>query len=282
MFLLKNPLSVLRPVVERFPTIATIYRNVRDQLDFLKKPIETPWGFKFAGNLAMAQGIFEPTETTLVREILGEVDVFVNVGANVGYYCCHALSMGKQVIAFEPIQRNLRYLCQNIRINGWSGIEIYPIALSNSIGVLDMYGGDTGASIVKGWAGIPESYVTLVPILTMDVVIGTRLKGKKVLVLIDAEGAEKMVLDSATKMLANEPKPIWLVEIALQDHQPRGIERNPDFKKVFQLFAQNGYQSVTVEPFKTVVTSEQIDLAIEGRYKFATHNFLFREMGTRK
>jgi tRNA G37 N-methylase Trm5 len=90
----------------------------------------TPWGFKLAGNAAMVQGIFEPAETKLVRNILQNVDILVNVGANIGYYCCHALSMGKQVIAFEPIERNLRYLCKNIKNNGWTGAEVYPMALA--------------------------------------------------------------------------------------------------------------------------------------------------------
>ncbi|MBU0878489.1 MAG: FkbM family methyltransferase [Candidatus Omnitrophica bacterium] len=267
----------MKPVVERFPTIATIYRNVRDQLDFLRKPVETPWGFKFTGNSAMAQGIFEPKETALIRKILGEVDVLVNVGANVGYYCCHALSMGKQVIAFEPIQRNLRYLCQNIRINGWSGVEIYPIALSNDVGLVEIYGGDTGGSVVKGWAGVSENYATVVPTSTMDVVLGERLKGKKVLVLVDVEGAEKMVLEGAAKMLTNEPKPIWLVEITTTEHQMSGAKINPNFKKTFQFFFQNGYEAFTVDQNIKIITAEQVDLASRGIFRLATHNFLFSE-----
>src|ERR1700682_885357 len=153
MFLKNWLISLVRPFVDRFPRIATMYRSVRDQLDFLEEPRPTSWGFKLAGNTAMEQGTFEPTETELVRSILKDVDILINVGANIGYYCCHALSMGKSVIAFEPIARNLRYLCKNIKTNGWSGAEVYPIALSNSVGVLEMYGGNTGASVVKGWAG---------------------------------------------------------------------------------------------------------------------------------
>jgi FkbM family methyltransferase len=154
-----------------------MYRSVRDQLDNVDELITTPWGFKLAGNTAMKQGSFEPVETKLVRDILKDVDVLVNVGANIGYYCCHALSMGKQVIAIEPIQRNLYYLLKNIKSNGWNDAEVFPLALSNSTGVLEIYGGNTGASIVKGWAGTPESYVNLAPSSTMDEVLGERLKG---------------------------------------------------------------------------------------------------------
>lgn len=234
----KWSISLVRPLVDRFPHIATMYRRVRDQLDFNQEPKATPWGFKLAGNTAMAQGIFEPTETELVRNILKNVDILVNVGANVGFYCCHALSMGKPVIAFEPIERNLRYLCKNIKFNGWSGAEIFPIALSNNVGILEIYGGNTGASIIKGWAGIPESYVTLVPSSTMDVVLGSRLRGKRVLIVVDVEGAEKWMLEGATEMLASEPKPIWLVEIVAKEHQPAGVEMNPNFKSTFRFFSK--------------------------------------------
>lgn len=277
MVIEKRPISLMRSLFGRFPRMATLYRSVRDQMDFMEEPKDTPWGFKLAGNAAMAQGTFEPVETKLVRNILQDVDILVNVGANIGYYCCHALSMGKPVIAFEPIERNLRYLCKNIKMNGWSGTEIYPIALSNSVGVLEIYGGNTGASIVKGWAGILESYVSLVPSSTMNVVLGNRLRGKRVLILVDIEGSEKWMLEGATILLANDPKPIWIVEIVSKDHQPSGVEINPYFTSTFQIFSQNGYQAVGVDQDMSPLTMEDVDLVSKGILELGTYSFLFRE-----
>lgn len=276
MYRFNQLLALVRPFIDRFPRLAALYRGVRDQMESLKEPVVTPWGFKLAGNQAMAQGTFEPVETELVRTLLKDVDVLVNVGANVGYYCCHALSMGKDVIAFEPVPRNLQYLCQNIKCNGWSGAEVYPIALSNNVGVLEIYGGDTGASILKGWAGTPESYMTLVPSSTMDVVLGQRLRGKKILVLVDVEGAEFWMLEGAIKMLALDPKPLWLVEITSDEHQPAGIEMNPNFKGTFEFFFRNDYQAFNVMQDLIPVTREQVDLASTGNYRFKAHNFLFK------
>lgn len=278
MFIVKWIISLLKSLVDRFPRMATIYRTVRDQLDAMEEPRKTPWGFKLAGNKVMMNGDFEPIETKLVRDLLKEVDFLINVGANVGYYCCHALSMGKSVIAFEPIQRNLRYLCKNIKANGWSNAEIYPIALSNSVGVLELYGGNTGASVIKGWAGVSESYVTLVPSSTMDIVLADRLVGKKTLILIDIEGAEKWMLNGATTMLVNDPKPTWLVEIVAKDHQPCGIKINPNFKSTFQFFFENGYQALKVDQNMSPITMEEVDLVSRGKLEFNTHNFLFREL----
>jgi FkbM family methyltransferase len=278
MSLARRATSLMSPLADRFPRLATTYRSVRDHLLFsMEEPTTTPWGFRLAGNEAMANGSFEPAETELVRTILKGVDILVNVGANIGYYCCHALSMGKAVIAFEPIQGNLRYMFKNIKSNGWSGVEIYPIVLSNSVDVLEIYGGGTGASVVKGWAGISESHVTLVPSSTMDVVLATRLRGKRALILVDIEGAEKWMLEGATIMLANDPKPIWLVEIVTTAHQPRSVGMNPNFADTFQLFFQNGYQAFTADNSARSITMEDVELAARGRLEFDSHNFLFRE-----
>jgi FkbM family methyltransferase len=267
--------SWAKPLVERFPRLAAIYRAMRDQLD-LTAPAQSPWGFKLAGNAAMARGTFEPEETKLVRDILEDVDVLVNVGANVGYYCCHALSMNKSVIAFEPIQRNVRYLCRNIKLNGWS-CEIYPIALSNGIGVLEIYGGDTGASLVKGWAGIPEGYVTLAPYSTMDLVLGSRLENKKVLIVVDVEGAEKWVLEGSSELLRSTPRPTWLIEIAVSEHQPSGVRINPRLADTFQHMFDAGYRAYTADSELQPVTMAQVQAAMNGdRSALRTHNFLFR------
>lgn len=277
MFLSKWLVSSVRPVIDRFPRAAALYRSVRDQLDGMQEAIQTPWNFKLAGNATMAQGKFEPEETELVRKLLLDIDLFINVGANVGYYCCHALSLGKQVIAFEPIERNLRYICKNVIANDWDGVEIYPVALSDHIGVLEIYGGNTGASVVKGWAGIPENYVTLAPCSTMNTILNNRLAGKRALIVADIEGAEKWMLDGASIILANDPKPIWLVEIVTKEHQPIGVEINPNFISIFQLFFQHGYSAFTADKEMRQITNEDVKLISQGLLEVNTHNYLFCE-----
>ncbi|OYY21091.1 MAG: hypothetical protein B7Y05_01705 [Polynucleobacter sp. 24-46-87] len=97
----------------------------------------------------MERGELEPLETHLVCELVKEVDVLINVGANIGYFSCLALRAGKSVIAFEPIPENLHSLLHNIKVNGWQPrAQICPIALSNDVGVLEIYGGGTGLSLI--------------------------------------------------------------------------------------------------------------------------------------
>ena len=134
-----NIKSLLRSIIGYCPSLALFLRTLRDQMDQGQIPKMTPWGFTLAGHEAMATGTFEPQETKLVRHLLGEVNLLVNVGANVGYYCCHALSLGKPVIAVEPIARNLRYLLKNILNNGWATeAQVYPVAVGRGTDILEM------------------------------------------------------------------------------------------------------------------------------------------------
>ena len=269
--------KLLRTTLEHSPTIAQFLRNSRDLLDQRSPAKMTPWGFTLAGHEAMAAGTFEPEETEIVRKLLQEVDVLVNIGANVGYYCCHALSLGKPVIAVEPIARNLHYLLTNIRNNGWSQqAEVFPVALGSRADILQMWGGGTGASLIKGWASIPEGYVTQVPVLSLDRVLGDATKGKRALILVDIEGAELMMLQGATETLQNEPRPIWIMEISTTEHQPIGTSMNPSFAKTFEAFFDHGYRSFTADMEKQEIEKEDVDDVLAHEKRLGTHNFIFQ------
>src|SRR5450759_2502133 len=121
------------------------YRRFFNARFYKLAPKDTPMGFKLIGHESMEKGLFEPEETHIVGKLLDQVDAFVNVGANIGYYCCLALLKNKPTIAFEPEPQNLKFLLKNIKANNWGDkIEIYPIAISSGVGVVDIYGGTTG------------------------------------------------------------------------------------------------------------------------------------------
>jgi FkbM family methyltransferase len=268
--------NLIKSIVEHFPAAALFYRNTRDLLDQRHPPRNTPWGFCFSGHDAMADGSFEPEETKVVRRLLADVDVLVNVGANVGYYCCHALSMGKPVIAVEPNTRNLHYLLKNIQNNGWAKLaEVFPVAMGSGADIMKMWGGGTGASLIKGWAAIPESYVTQVPILSLDRVLGDALRGKKALILVDIEGAEFMMLQGANQTLIDEPRPIWMMEISTTDHQPESTVMNPHFAKTFELFFAQGYRAFTADEAAMEITPAIVRKVVAGAQNLVTNNFMF-------
>jgi FkbM family methyltransferase len=275
-------LNLLRPLLERFPRLLMNYRLVKDHWGLFDAPVATPLGFRLAGNASMQRGDFEPEETQLIGALLQEADVFVNVGANIGYYCCLAARIDKRVIAFEPMTVNLQYLLKNVEANGWGQrVDIVPLALSDSRGAAKMYGGGTAASLLKGWARGPEENPTLVATSTLDAEALTSVAGKRCLILIDIEGAERRMLKGAAGVLGSSPKPRWVVEISVGEHQPGGLSLNPDLFDTFQVFWSNGYEAWTTNrPYRLVSPEEVRQIVATGRDTLATHNFLFVEKGT--
>jgi FkbM family methyltransferase len=269
--------TVVRRAIDRFPGVARLLRHSRDLLDRRAPFRKTPWGFELAGHGAMAAGAFEPEETGLVRSLLAEVDLLVKAGANIGYYVCHAGSMGTPAVAIEPVQRNLHYLLKNLERNGWTrDVEVFPVALGGATDVLDMWGGGTGASLVEGWASIPAGYVRKVPVLTLDRVLGGTLCGRRALILVDIEGAELMMLEGATRTLASTPRPIWIVEICWREHQPAGRPANPDFARTFEEFLGRGYRAFSAHDPAAEVTREMVAEWEANHGQPASHTFLFR------
>lgn len=275
-------LRLARPLVDRFPSVAIAYRYARDNRAPGYDPRDTSLGFRFAGNAGMESGAFEPSETALIRRVLRKSDVFVNVGAHIGYYCCLALHTGAYVVAFEPMPGNLRWLYRNISGNGWQQrIEIFPIALANRIGLIDIYGGGTGASLIRGWAGTPEQYAATVPVSTLDTVLGERFKERRCLIGIDVEGAEKLVLEGAVSFLSRVPKPIWIVEITVSEHQPAGTAVNPNLMATFSLFWELEYEAWAIDHELRPVRPDDIRAVLEtGVDTLRARNFLFAAKDT--
>jgi FkbM family methyltransferase len=112
----------------------------------------------------MQNGNFEITETKILIKLFSQADIFVNVGANFGYYICIARNMGLRSIAIEPVPINQRILKQNIIENNWDqNVILHPIACGNSDGNITIYGEGTGASIIPGWAQNPSTLKHVVP-----------------------------------------------------------------------------------------------------------------------
>lgn len=82
-----------------------------------------------------SEGVWEPYETQLLLSMLSPGDVFVDVGANLGYFCVIAAALvgsGGAVHAFEPHPDNYDLLCANIRLNDLHNqVETYPIGLAD-------------------------------------------------------------------------------------------------------------------------------------------------------
>ena len=247
-----------------------------------KKTIQsdTPFGFKmiarnYIANRMMTEGTFETEEVELIKNNILNSDVFVDVGANIGFYTCIACSLGKYVVAIEPQPQNLYCLYANLNNNNWPDTEVFPLGLSNKPGLLMLYGASgPSASLVSGWAGYSKRFKRVIPVNTLDTLLGDRFSGKKLFIKIDVEGAEYNVLLGALKTLCVSPRPTWFIEICLNEFQPNGI--NPNYEATFNLFWQHGYTVRMANKANTLV--DPIDIknwVINMRPENNNFNYLF-------
>ena len=243
----------------------------------LKRPaVTTPFGFAFLGPKVMQAGDFEPSETRLLRGLLAKADLFVNVGANFGYYVCMARQMGVRTVAVEPVPINLETLRRNIALNGWeTGVDVHPVACGEAVGSADIFGEGTGASFVSGWARNPNALRHTVPVRPLDDILEQETITAQTLFLVDVEGFELEVLHGAAKTLANPAKPVWMLESGLTDHRPGG-EMNLAFLKVMEIAAENGYRVLSAVDPRVEISIETVRHSIEGGTdRIKVHNFLF-------
>jgi FkbM family methyltransferase len=264
---------MLDAVKRRFPALVRVSRALRWRRHILSdwlaasvftrtREVETPLGFKLrAGsaraNRMMQEGTFEPEETAVLQDHLARTDVFVDVGANVGLYTCLARRMGRHVVAFEPQEANLACLYSNLQSNGWSDVEVFPLGLGAQPGLMTLYGASgPSASLVRGWAGYPSGRAQTIATSTLDIVVGTRFEGKRLLVKVDVEGAEYGVLRGAERVLRRRPRPTWMMEVCLTEFHPGGI--NPHFLETFERFWELGYEARLANRARRVVTPDDV------------------------
>ncbi|MDB4035283.1 FkbM family methyltransferase [Pseudomonadales bacterium] len=273
-------LRYLKPVVEKFPGLANYYRYSRDAKTLKANVLyREKLGFFFNGKDTMEEGEFEPKETHIFEKIITNYDMFVNIGANTGYYVCKALKQGISTIAFEPNQLNVNILLRNIAANNFDAeFQLFPVALSDSPGVLPMFGGSTGASLVEGWAGQTSS--ALVPISLFDKTAAPLIEGKKCFVMIDIEGAELGCLKGANSLLASECNNDFLIEICVNEHQPKGVSVNPKLVETFEVIQSFGYVGYTVDSkMRKIELSEIKEIQSTSIDTLGVHNFLFSKSG---
>lgn len=85
---------------------------------------------------------FEKFEyTSIFIKLISKVNVFFDIGANIGYYTVLAKKFNKDVrcYAFEPANGPYHFLLQNIKINKLSDVKIEKIALSDQEGFIKFF-----------------------------------------------------------------------------------------------------------------------------------------------
>jgi FkbM family methyltransferase len=169
----------------------------------------------------LVKGIWEPAETLCLEQRLKPGDVFIDIGANAGYFSLIASKLvgseGK-VIAFEPNPSLARALQLNLVRSEADNVSVEQAACSNSDQPVSLYispSSNSGKTSLFPTNAKSATHV-IVPTTPLDAFAKKFSLDRIDMVKIDVEGAELLVLEGMEECLRRfRPQVILELEPAL-------------------------------------------------------------------
>ena len=213
--------------------------------------VKTVHGNKIAGNtIDLIQrfvyffGIWEPLLTDWIRWRLKPGDIFVDVGANIGYFTSLASGLvgdDGRVIAVEASPRIFQCLMANLERNCIRNTDALNIAASDRKGKVNVYcaeEGNAGETSIVQQEG--REIETEVDSDTLSTILGSYDKDRIRMVKIDVEGAEYLVIEGMRELLSGNPAMDVFMEI-----NPETLRRHGQTATgIFEIFDKAGYSEV--------------------------------------
>jgi len=214
--------------------------------------------FRFACDLRDAiqrevffMGRYEPQETALIEHFIKPGSVFVDVGANWGYFSLLAASRAGasgRVVAFEPDPRLVSILKRNIDLNGFNCVSAVQAAAADRTAELQLEGYDEsnanhGVSKLNSGIILAEKNVFTVVARKVDDVLDEMGVDHVDLVKMDIEGAEDLALRGMDAGL----KRGRFAALVLEIHPVQLAEKGRTVRDALDVLLVNGYSGWSVK-----------------------------------
>lgn len=188
------------------------------------------------GRAIYMKGDFDPKVFEPLAQVLKPGGIFLDVGANIGFYSVMARELvgdSGAVHSFEIDPRPLRCLRQTISHAGWRNVYLHEMAAGDVDGEATLQQRDDSghSSVTRAGTGLR------VKMTTLDSWSNNLEQGKVQAVKIDTEGGELPVLLGAKNLLKRH-RPLLVCEV-VDDPTDR---RYTDTAQIFALLESAGYR----------------------------------------
>jgi FkbM family methyltransferase len=204
-------------------------------------------------------GHYELESINLLKELMEDDSVVVDIGANIGYYTIVAASraVSGHVYAFEPLSFLCEEIKQNILLNRLHNVKVYQCALGSlerdSLAYLSSEDnvGMSGLLPAENFSGKTEK----VHSLSLDQWKEVERIEKIDIIKIDVEGAEFDVL-SGMKNTFTVLRPIIFIEI-IDDQLNRFGSSMKDLYSLIRFYNYNTYDIVGKNRLQEITTYKE-------------------------
>ncbi|ABB24647.1 FkbM family methyltransferase [Pelodictyon luteolum] len=143
--------------------------------------------------------------------------IFYDVGINLGQTLIKVKTLAPDMkyVGFEPNPSCVAYLDALVSSNRWKNIKVVPAGLSDSDGVVPLYGSDgtdPESTIVAELRSEGQKTVKFVPVFRHESIEGVVLDGRVSVLKIDVEGAELEVVRSLQGLIERD-RPVIIMEV---------------------------------------------------------------------
>lgn len=235
------------PIIQRYKLIKLVPQQ--GQVDGYIGPYLFTFNFADRIQRYIYMGMWERDETIILRHLLRPGDMFIDVGANIGFYSLIAASLvtptGK-VHAFEPVPSTAASLQRAIHVNNIEHIVLQQQAVGAQSGELTLYV-DSHASLeaselVSAFASERGAEPMTVEQVSLDDYVERQNLFPVRLIKLDIEGYELQALQGMTRLLDREDAPLILCEVSPHCLSLQGI----DSRAVTRYLADRGYSMYAI------------------------------------
>lgn len=193
-------------------------------------------------------GLLEHQQLTHFMSHVRATSVVWDVGANVGLYTLAAARRAAEVVAFEPLPRNVALLRRHVAMNRLTNVQIVEAAVGRNDGEARLAEGDSPSE-----ARVSDAGAITVAAVSLDGWVARTQARLPDAVKIDVEGAELQVLLGAARSFAHRP----IIQLAVHGDALAG--------ECLQWLEQRGYRVAgpNGEPARTA--SEWIAIPADAR-----------------
>jgi FkbM family methyltransferase len=159
-------------------------------------------------------GIYEPHIQQAIVATLKLGTVFYDVGASLGFFslvAARAVGSTGQVNSFEPFPRTSARLRALMTANNIGHCTVIERAVSSSEGTADFFVADGDNAATPSLFQGKNTRKLTVETVTLDGFAASHRPPD--LIKLDVEGAEVVALQGATRLLASERPPRWIIEV---------------------------------------------------------------------
>jgi FkbM family methyltransferase len=191
--------------------------------------IVTSWdGFRWHIEEESDRVVLSKKELSVLRALHAlPCDVFVDVGAHVGYHAVRMARRCRKVIAFEPDPASRARLLRNAELNGLDNITVYPHAAGESRYRARLWLAGASSTLLRGYARGESVEVEVVP---LDDVVD-----RADIVKIDVEGYEWRAVQGMSRLI-DSCRPALVIE-----HHDFSYYRIGDYPKIREFLRRRGY-----------------------------------------